>query len=275
MEESVTILRRGIWLFLAGMNLLLMQVKASYRRVVEQIICDYRSVIRRAEYQTGGFSFKLKLAFWEILKGARNLSKKEKHLVLHGFLVFFVIIPMISAVYLTAAAQAKTMSESPVGLRVPGASTVSVAKRQNRALPSRSFLLSKRKPSSSPPPAKIEPKPEQPPPQQVPPMLTQNTQNLNPELLHRFDAFRSFIYLRYKVVLEIRSGWRSTEEQAQLYNSLPRGYANPPGTSNHERGEAIDYTPYSAEYNKYLRMFGLYNPYPGHENWHIERVELH
>jgi hypothetical protein len=36
------------------------------------------------------------------------------------------------------------------------------------------------------------------------------------------------------------SGYRSSKKQAELYRRLPRGQAAKPGTSNHERGLAID-----------------------------------
>lgn len=45
------------------------------------------------------------------------------------------------------------------------------------------------------------------------------------------------------VELELESGWRSTEEQARLYELYLAGQGNPaaaPGTSNHERGIALD-----------------------------------
>lgn len=113
-----------------------------------------------------------------------------------------------------------------------------------------------------------------PQPNKLPPMLQQNTQGLNPELLKRFDAFRTFIYQNYGVVVEIRSGYRSTAEQAYLYATLPRGRANPPGVSLHEKGEAIDYTNYSPTFNQHLGKFGLRLPYPGKENWHVERVDV-
>ncbi len=107
----------------------------------------------------------------------------------------------------------------------------------------------------------------------LPPALAQNTQNLNPELTRRFDAYRTFIFKNYGVIIEIRSGFRSYEQQAQLYRTLPRGRANPPGTSNHEKGEAIDCTNYLPEYIKHLANFGLKLPFAGKEDWHIEMVE--
>lgn len=110
-------------------------------------------------------------------------------------------------------------------------------------------------------------------PEQLPPTLTQGTGGINPVLLTRFDAFRTFIYQQYGTVLEIRSGYRSTDEQAVLFRTLPRGMANPPGVSLHEKGEAIDYTNYSPTYNQHLGQFGLKLPFPGKENWHIERAD--
>lgn len=107
----------------------------------------------------------------------------------------------------------------------------------------------------------------------LPPALTEKTEGLNPELLKRFDSFRTFIYQQYGVVIEINSGYRTSEEQAQLYRTLPRGMANPPGQSPHELGEAIDYTQASPAFNQHLPAFGLKAPFPGVENWHVERAE--
>lgn len=122
-------------------------------------------------------------------------------------------------------------------------------------------------------PVKASTKPAPPPP--GPAVLTANAQNLDPVLLQRFDAFRSFIWSRYGETIEIRSGWRSAEEQAQLFRTLPAGYANPPGHSQHEKGNAIDYTPYKPEFNQHLGMFGLKLPFAPKEEWHVEVVEPH
>ncbi len=108
----------------------------------------------------------------------------------------------------------------------------------------------------------------------LPPALTHGTENSNSELVRRFDAYRTYIFQRYRVVLEIRSGYRSSAEQAELFRTLPPGRANPPGKSNHEKGEALDYTNYGPEYNQHLAMFGLKLPFPGKEDWHIERTEV-
>ena len=106
--------------------------------------------------------------------------------------------------------------------------------------------------------------------EKLPPMLTDKTNGLNPELLKRFDAFRTFMYQKHGVTLEINSGYRSTEKQAHLYRTLPSGMASAPGTSLHEKGEAIDYRPASPVYNQELAKFGLKAPYPGVEDWHVE-----
>jgi len=104
----------------------------------------------------------------------------------------------------------------------------------------------------------------------LPPMLTDKTNDLNPELLKKFDAFRTYMYQKHGVTLEINSGYRSTEKQAYLYRTLPRGMASAPGTSLHEKGEAIDYRPASPTYNQDLAKFGLKAPYAGVEDWHVE-----
>lgn len=121
--------------------------------------------------------------------------------------------------------------------------------------------------------AKLETAKETAPDPNLPPKLANGTASLNPELLKRFDAFRTFIFQKYGVVLEVKSGFRSSEEQAYLYRTLPRGMANPPGQSPHEKGEAIDYTPPSPTYNQHLPAFGLRLPFPGVEEWHIERAD--
>lgn len=126
------------------------------------------------------------------------------------------------------------------------------------------------------PPAKapaVAPPP--PPPPSGPPRLAKGTENINPLLLQRFDAFRSFVWKEYGVTIEIRSGFRSTAEQAELFRTLPAGYANPPGTSQHEKGNAIDYTPYKPEFNRHLPMFGMKLPFAPKEQWHVEIVEPH
>lgn len=185
---------------------------------------------------------------WErFSKIAGRLFEVERELVTH-FLTLIVLVGLIgSAAYMDSRLQPKAAH----------AGAVKTAAAQ-----------------PAPPAAPAAEAPAPTPAPTGPPTLTQSTQGLSPELLGRFDAFRSFIWVKYGVTLEIRSGYRSTEEQAHLYATLPAGRANPPGHSNHEKGEAIDYTNYSPEYNQYLGQFGLHAPFPGKEDWHIERVEI-
>ena len=136
------------------------------------------------------------------------------------------------------------------------------------------FFPEAKSPTAQAPAPKTEPVVSEPEPDpDLPPALTQGTEGSNSELVRRFDAFRTYVFQRYRVVLEIRSGYRSSAEQAELFRTLPPGRANPPGKSNHEKGEALDYSGYSQEYNQHLAMFGLKSPFPGKEDWHIERTE--
>lgn len=189
-------------------------------------------------------------------KIAGRLFEVERELVTH-FLTLIVLVGLIgSAAYMDSRLQPKAAQAGDV--------QTAAAQPASPAQPA----------APAPAAADAQPAPPAAPPAPTgPPALTQSTQGLSPEIVGRFDAFRSFIWSKYGVVLEIRSGYRSTEEQAHLYATLPAGRANPPGHSNHEKGEAIDYTNYSPEYNQYLGQFGLHAPFPGREDWHIERVE--
>ena len=193
--------------------------------------------------------------YWQkAAEPARRAFEAERELFTH-VLTLIVLIGLIgSAAYMDARLQPKTAEADAVRASLqPGPQT------------------------ATPPPATPEnaqPAPVPAPDPNLPPALTQNTQNLSPELLRRFDAFRTFVFTKYRVVLEIKSGYRSYEEQAQLFATLPAGRANPPGKSNHEKGEAIDYTNYAPEYNQYLAQFGLHTPFAGKEDWHVERVEV-
>lgn len=203
----------------------------------------------------------------KVKETASYIYKTEKELFNHVLTLTALIILIFGATYtdsyfkpkLASASQTLDKADSKIERRYEGTSPPPT----EQSSPAGNTVAEQPAPT---PPA---------PPSNLPPPLTQNTQNLNPVLLGRFDAFRTFIFQTYGVVLEIKSGWRSYEEQLQLFRSLPRGYANPPGRSQHERGEAIDYTPYSPEYNQHLSKFGLMLPYPGKENWHVERVEPH
>lgn len=72
------------------------------------------------------------------------------------------------------------------------------------------------------------------------------------------------------VELVVNSGFRSRNEQAKLYDELGPGKAAKPGTSNHEKGNAIDFvdTPGAYEWlRRNASKFGFHNNIP-HEPWH-------
>lgn len=203
--------------------------------------------------------------------------KKKKDYLFQGLVVSALVLPMLSAPFISGGSRVAAGSKGKLGT---GKSLKTISSRQNLALqPSRGIARTTVAKTAPQPQVQAPSAQPAPPPPPVdpnrPPVLTQNTQNINPLLLQRFDAFRTFIFSHYRVVLEIKSGWRSYQEQAQLFATLPRGRANPPGVSQHEFGNAIDYTNFSPEYNQHLGQFGLKAPYQGRENWHIEIVEPH
>ena len=196
--------------------------------------------------------------YWRnIAKLAKGIVEAEREFFTHCLTLVVLVALIGSAAYVDVKLQPKAAQASSVASAAADDATPSPA-------------------TPKPAPADAQPAPAPTPPPQPagPPALTQNTQNINAELLRRFDAYRSFIFVKYGVVLEIKSGYRSTAEQAQLFATLPPGRANPPGKSNHEKGEAIDYTNYTPEYNQYLGQFGLHAPFAGKEDWHVERVEV-
>lgn len=76
----------------------------------------------------------------------------------------------------------------------------------------------------------------------------------------------------------IKSGWRSTERQAQIFaaHGNNRHVAARPGHSNHEHGLAADLSFDSPEAKRWVHQnaarFGLHFRM-GHEPWHIEPIE--
>lgn len=72
------------------------------------------------------------------------------------------------------------------------------------------------------------------------------------------------------VQLRVTSGKRSYQEQVNLYNKYGPGRAARPGRSNHESGNAIDFTNTPGAFN-WLKQnagrFGFYNKIPS-EPWH-------
>jgi hypothetical protein len=188
-----------------------------------------------------------------IVKVARRIYKAERVLVTHCLTLVVLVMLIGSAAYVDARIRPEDARASLI-----------TSQAQTRDFPSDT--------QAAPGPQSEDTGAPQPQPEDtgLPPTLAQNTQNLDPELIRRFDAFRTFIFTNYGVTVEIRSGFRSYEEQAELYRTLPRGQANPPGQSNHETGGAVDYTNYSPEYNQHLANFGLTLPFAGKEDWHIE-----
>jgi Transglycosylase SLT domain/D-alanyl-D-alanine carboxypeptidase len=70
----------------------------------------------------------------------------------------------------------------------------------------------------------------------------------------------------------VRSGWRDTNKQAQLYAAFKAGRGNPaapPGSSNHERGAAVDFGGSLGLWRSLAAKYGLIFPVKG-ENWHAE-----
>lgn len=75
--------------------------------------------------------------------------------------------------------------------------------------------------------------------------------------------------------IQLNSGYRSPEEQAELYAKLGPPKAAPPGRSRHESGLAIDMN--SPDANKaaelgLMQKYGFTRPVRG-ETWHVEPVE--
>ena len=77
--------------------------------------------------------------------------------------------------------------------------------------------------------------------------------------------------------VRIVSAWRSYAKQAYLYALWKAGIgnpANPPGTSMHEKGLAVDAHPEDGNYaalNDTMRQFGLIGNKPA-EPWHFEGI---
>jgi hypothetical protein len=72
--------------------------------------------------------------------------------------------------------------------------------------------------------------------------------------------------------LQINSGYRSNEEQARLYKSMPAGMAARPGSSMHNYGLAVDVQSSQAsdlQRMGLLQKYGLTRPL-SNEPWHIQ-----
>ncbi len=76
------------------------------------------------------------------------------------------------------------------------------------------------------------------------------------------------------VNLDIISGYRSHQEQQQLYNKYGPGRAARPGTSNHEKGVAVDFANTRGAYTwlaNNVQEYGLKTNkmHGGWEPWHV------
>lgn len=98
--------------------------------------------------------------------------------------------------------------------------------------------------------------------------LAGSTTGLNTEFLGRFNDYSAAVG-----PLSISSGFRSRAQQEVLYQAYLDGTGNlaaPPGSSNHEKGLAIDHAPRAtAAMKEIARTFRLHYPIRG-EPWHVE-----
>jgi TP901 family phage tail tape measure protein len=95
---------------------------------------------------------------------------------------------------------------------------------------------------------------------------------LDPKFLANFNQWNAALGNKFS----IGSGWRSSKQQAVLYDRWLRrvpgqAQAAPPGRSNHEKGLAIDHVPstHTARDEAMAGLFGLKYPM-SFEPWHIE-----
>jgi hypothetical protein len=101
-----------------------------------------------------------------------------------------------------------------------------------------------------------------------------STTGLDPVFLQRFNAYNAAL----GGILRIISGFRSRAQQTSLYNRYLAGVpgqapAAKPGSSQHERGLAIDHAPHSnASMRSRASGYRLWYPM-GYEPWHVEPFE--
>jgi hypothetical protein len=102
--------------------------------------------------------------------------------------------------------------------------------------------------------------------------MSGSAKGLDPKFLANFNAWNAALGGKFS----IGSGWRSSAQQAVLYDRWMRrvpgqAQAAPPGRSNHEKGLAIDHVPstHTAHDAALARMFDLKYPM-SFEPWHIE-----
>lgn len=96
--------------------------------------------------------------------------------------------------------------------------------------------------------------------------------NLNKEVSDALHSMAAEYNLATGKTLKVNGGYRSTAEQARLYQSLPKGRAAKPGWSMHEFGAAIDMdrgVVNQLEKMGLMRKHGFTRPVAG-EPWHME-----
>jgi hypothetical protein len=106
-----------------------------------------------------------------------------------------------------------------------------------------------------------------------------NYQGVNSGVKKNFEEMAAEYKQKTGKDILITSGYRSSEEQARLYASKPKGMAAKPGRSMHEYGMAIDIDPSNANdlaNMGLLSKYGFDRPYLYNrgETWHIEPVGL-
>lgn len=103
-------------------------------------------------------------------------------------------------------------------------------------------------------------------------MARPSSSGIDPAFMRRWNV------LSDRFGLSMVSGFRSYEQQAQLYKAYKAGKpgqapAAPPGRSNHERGMAIDHSPHSTPgIRSAASDLKLWYPM-GYEPWHVEPIE--
>lgn len=118
------------------------------------------------------------------------------------------------------------------------------------------------------------------------PDVNQHVSGIQNELWERFNLYRNDVRGSTGIAIGVTSGYRSNAEQKYLYDcyqgKLRTGrcacgscnLAAPPGSSNHNRGLAIDQNPNfdaSPRIVEAARRWGLWFPVPS-EHWHIEMI---
>jgi len=98
---------------------------------------------------------------------------------------------------------------------------------------------------------------------------------IDDDFWQRFSLYRAEVLAQTGRAITVVSGYRFYDEQVRLYNAYLAGTGNlaaKPGTSNHERGLAIDQEPnYDAVSIAIAAKYGQDFPIAS-EHWHIEPV---